>query len=693
MRIAAPARGLPRWPRTALPARLAPATALLRSHLLNLIRPDGTLHSPCHSRVLESALLLALLDRTRLEPAARSRLAAYLSLHCDSPEPLDRFLARAALCHSPDPAGLLDVERFLARAPDFTGPRKRALLHAVLTLLGAAPAEDDSCPEAFSLLGLHTWARVQVTAVKAVLAHAHGQRLVDGRDLDLLRSTQRPGTVWEANLLIHLSVLHALLPVPGQYPLVVEGMRTALEHQRPDGGMPFICDENTWVTATAGVALHAAGAAAPVVDLIARRLVALQHPAGGWSYTDGVQLPDVDCTSVAAEVLHLAGPATYRAPLSRALDALRALRGEDGGFPTYLTGAPSEACMTAAAANALSTQGPAYHHEFETALAYLASQQHPDGSFPPDWSSSRLHTVSRAVLAASRHPRISSCSPAQRITDKAVNLLADSQNADGGWGQQDGDASDALSTAYALTALSTQSTPGPAARGAAYLLTQQRPDGSIASIPDSIGPRPFGFTVPALADVFTLLALGHLTRRLDPAPCRIPAVTSGGTGEHNRSLSARHLLPLARPPRRRGYGTAGRLLGGGFPERSGRWRCVATSEWSRGRSRRGGFDADGDGVGVVGGVGAHFLKAAATFLLCASVRDAEPPCRWSRSGPVAWVAYAVPPLAGVRRTTGREHDGCQTGDDGELPVLHDVISCAWGLGQAGAGPRPVSTRL
>jgi squalene-hopene/tetraprenyl-beta-curcumene cyclase len=537
MRIAAPAARVPPWPHSALPAELVPATARLRAHVLNLVRPDGTLHSPCHSRVLESALLLALLDRTGLEPAARSRVTAYLSLHCDSPEPLDRLLARAALRHKPAPDGLLDVERFLARAPDFTGPRKRALLHAVLTLLGAVPAEEISVPEAFHLHGLHTWARVQVTAVKTILAHAHGHRTVDEGDLELLRSTQRPGTVWEANLLIHLSVLHALVPVAGQYPLVVEGVRTALRHQRPDGGLPFICDEDTWVTATAGVALHAAGACAPVMDRLARRLVALQHPAGGWSFTESIQLPDVDCTSVAVEVLHLVGPAVYRVPLRRALGALHALRGKDGGFPTYLAGAPSEACMTAAAANALSTQGPAHRHEVEAALAYLASQQRPDGSFPPDWSSSRLHTVFRAVLAASRHPGSSAASPARRIITRGVALVADCQNPDGGWGQQDGDASDALSTAYALAALSTQDTPGPAARGVTYLLTQQRPDGSISSVADSIGPRPFGFAVPALADVFTLLALGHLTRRLGPTPCRTPPVDSDPKGEPDTASS------------------------------------------------------------------------------------------------------------------------------------------------------------
>jgi squalene-hopene/tetraprenyl-beta-curcumene cyclase len=65
----------------------------------------------------------------------------------------------------------------------------------------------------------------------------------------------------------------------------------------------------------------------------------------------------------------------------------------------------------------------------------------------------------------------------------------------------------------------------------AYLLTQQRADGSIVSIPDSIGPRPFGFTVPALADAFTLLALGHLARRLAPAPLARTSATAHTSGD------------------------------------------------------------------------------------------------------------------------------------------------------------------
>jgi squalene-hopene/tetraprenyl-beta-curcumene cyclase len=503
-----------------LPAGLLPATGRLRDRLVARVGPDGAVRGPCGSRVLETALTLVLLDRTGLEPAARDRLAAYLSTQRDAPGPLDRLLARAALdgrAVREEP----DTEGFVARAPDFTGPRKRALLQAVLVLLGVIPGTRFPAPEAFSLDGLHTWARVQVTAVKVILAHASGNpHRIQEHDVELLRSTQRAGKVWEGNLLIHLSTLHALAPLSRQRRLVTQGIRTALEHQRDDGGMPFIPDEDTWVTATAGVALHAAGAPAPVVDAIARRLVRLQQPGGGWSYTDGAQLADVDCTSVAVEVLHLAGHETHRAPVDHALGFLCRLRGEDGGFPTYLAGAPSEAGMTAAAANALTTRGPVQRAMAGRALVHLAAQQRPDGSFPPDWSSSRLHTVFRAALAASHHPGVTTArSSPQRVIQRAVTLVRTSRNPDGGWGQQEGDASDALSTAYALSTLATQSAPTPAvSRGVAYLLTQQRADASIASIPDSIGPRPFGFSVPVLADVFALLALGHLTRRLCPAP-------------------------------------------------------------------------------------------------------------------------------------------------------------------------------
>ena len=186
MRPAATAMSLPRWPSAAFPGDLQPATARLRTHLQGRIHPDGAVRDPCRSRVMESALLLTLLNRTRLDRSAHDRLASFLAAHRDTPEPLDRLMARTALYGSRPETDPLDVDRFLMKAPHFTGPRKRVLLHVILLLLQGtrtAPPPPPPCdPEAFSLDGLHSWARIQVTAVKVILARVQ-HHLVDEHDV------------------------------------------------------------------------------------------------------------------------------------------------------------------------------------------------------------------------------------------------------------------------------------------------------------------------------------------------------------------------------------------------------------------------------------------------------------------------------------------------------------------------------
>ncbi|MEU0116359.1 prenyltransferase/squalene oxidase repeat-containing protein [Streptomyces bobili] len=406
------------------------------------------------------------------------------------------------------------LEDIISRIPDFTGSRKRALVHAIFTMLGAATTHGDVAP-AFDVSALHPWAAVQAVAVKAVLDRAAGRAPAGRGDVTLLVSTQRPGTVWEGNLFIHLSVLHALVDVPGMESVVDAGLRTALMHQQEDGGLPFVTDTDTWCTVTAGLALGSVGAPREALHRIARHLVHVQHENGGWSYTDRAQLPDTDCTTVAVEFLHQLDTDAYRDPIRRGLDALIAVRSADGGFPTYGSGTPSEACMTAAAINALSTQGR-HHHLVQAALCFLADRQMPDGSFPPGWSSSRWHTLFRAHLATRSHHRQSP--PAVHdMSGRITGLVQTAQNADGGFGQQNGAPSDAISTAYALIILAGQSDPAPAVHATRYLLAQQRPDGSIVSVPDMLGPRPFPYHVPLLTDTFTLLALGHLTHRIRPS--------------------------------------------------------------------------------------------------------------------------------------------------------------------------------
>ncbi|MGF6880807.1 squalene-hopene/tetraprenyl-beta-curcumene cyclase [Nocardia sp. GAS34] len=520
MRPVTPSTAQAGWPRELFPSALESATARLRSAVTARIGADGAVRDPCHSRILESILALNLLERTGLAPERRIRLIDYLCAQTPA-DPLDRLLLDLALTRAEvegAPRGL--AEAFLVQAPQFTGARKQAMFDAIFALYGLPPGGPLD-PAGFSLAGLHCWAVAQVTAVKIVLADATGQSdRIGDEDVRILLETQHGSHVWESNVLIFLWVLHALHRLPGTKDVVTDGVAKVMEHQRADGGMPFVSDTDTWCTATAGVALAAAHAPRHVLDAVASNLVSRQQPGGGWSYTDLSWQTDVDDTSVAVQFLHGLDAGRYREQIARGRRSLLAVRNPDGGFPTYIAGAESEACMTAAAVDALTPDWHRHAEAITTGLEYLARQQSPDGSFPPDWSSSRHHTVFRALLAATRNPGHRPAS-LRTMTDRIMTLVLDGQHGDGGWGQQDGRASDPISTAYALVAVCRQDDPAPAARAVAYLLEHQRDDGTIGSISDSIGPRPLRFTVPVLADIFTLLALGHLTRRLgapdDPA--------------------------------------------------------------------------------------------------------------------------------------------------------------------------------
>lgn len=476
------------------------------------------MREPCHSRALESGLTLRLLDRTAARPERRRALIGFLETRRRAEDPIERGLATYALDGGP-PADDADVERFLLGAPDFTSTRKRAFLDALLSVLGTAP---NGAPprETFALAGLHAWAAVQTTAVKVILADATGSyRLVSDSDVCRLLDTQSPTGVWEGHILVELLALHALCRLPGTAEDVRAGVDKVLVHQRSDGGIPFIPDEDNWCTATAGAALAMSHAPAGDVHRIAGYLVGQQQPAGGWSYRPGVRQTDVDTTSVALEVLQATGDRRYARAVRRGTQSLYAVRGDDGGFPTYLPGGPSEATMTAAALNALAAEAGRHDQATSAGLGFLVEQQRADGSFPPDWSKSRFHSMFRVLMAASRQPD----RPGLRVRhliDRGMHFVRSQQNTDGGWGQQAGDSSDPISTSYAVIAMCGQLDPGPAMRGVEYLVAGQRPDGSIRSPPDSLGPRPFAFRVPILADIVALLALGHLAARCEPGPHR-----------------------------------------------------------------------------------------------------------------------------------------------------------------------------
>ncbi|MCX5372784.1 hypothetical protein OG613_43030 [Streptomyces sp. NBC_00015] len=528
------------WPAGVDPDHVHQAISRLRDNVISRVDADGSIRGECHSRVLESALALTLMARIGTASPARDRVLAFLQARLDSPQEFDRVLATLAVSTAVDRAPDRDTaliekltDAVLGSAPEFISARRRKMLYAVLSVLGCplpshvAPAPDEAAPTDPT----HAWNVVQQAAVTLILANATKvHNPAADAALTTLSATDPATSVWEGYVLMHLLTLHALAGVPGQEATVRSGLEAVLRHQRDDGGFPFIAEMHHWCTATAGIGLAATGAPPELLRRMAGTLVHHQGGAplpslsrgaaltGGWSMSPGVALNDVDCTSCALEFIQETAPVRFHSAVRGGVDALLAVQGEDGGFPTYVAGARGEPCMTAAAVNALAPHTDTVAAR-QRALEFLAESQLPDGGFEPGWSRSRLHTIFRARLAMG-----TADADDRRMTEVARRMeqsVRATQNADGGWGMQPGDDSDAISTAYGLITLCCGDEARPVGRALSWLLDNQDADGGYSGPPDMVGPRPFPYYVSVLTQAPVLLAFGHVRSRV-PGAAPIP---------------------------------------------------------------------------------------------------------------------------------------------------------------------------
>ncbi|MFB8171438.1 prenyltransferase/squalene oxidase repeat-containing protein [Kitasatospora purpeofusca] len=493
------------------------AAIRLERRLALAVAPGGAIPDRCAGRVLESALLLALLRKLPAHHSAQRQLADWLQERRKDADPVDALLIDACLRPHLLPAEAADAATPFTRSLGrFTGPRgrlKRSMLHTVLHLLGGLRLTADDLPDRAIGDTMSAFAHVNLSAVRTIAAHATGRPHHVAPDervaLETLLDQESDRLLWESNATTHLLGLHAVHTYQPAHPLLEQATAGLLQARAADGSMPFLDSQDVWLSAVGGLAFLARPALRRYTARMGAFVAARQAEDGGWPYATGIRQTDVDTACRAMEFLHALDPHRYRARLRRGAAYLTATAGPDGGFPTWLRGDTPDLDMTAGAIIALAPLGPDHHPAVAAATHFVLDAQHDDGTWDPSWSLSEASVMLRAVdaLHAARHVPGTDHERIAAATARAAARLTTTQQADGGWGRTPDDDSDALSTAQALPVAARHCPPHVAAAATAHLLTRQDEAGRFPAPPDQVGPRPMPFDFPVLADLHALAAL------------------------------------------------------------------------------------------------------------------------------------------------------------------------------------------
>ena len=294
------------------------------------------------------------------------------------------------------------------------------------------------------------------------------------------------GGFLEATPLTSFVVMSLLGCDQHDHPVVTSGIEFLRQSFRDDGSWPIDTNLATWGTTLSVNALSAGGESLadddqkPIRDWLLNQQYRVVHPytnaaPGGWAWTDltgGV--PDADDTPGALLAIKKLddGSEAIRDAARHGVKWLLDLQNRDGGIPTFCRGWAnlpfdrSSNDLTAHSLRAWRAWESVCPQDLQQriergrakALDYLKKQQRGNGAWVPLWFGNQhaaeeenpVYGTSRVLLALINEHRTADT---ESMIQQAVKYLLSCQNADGGWGGDQGCPSSIEETALTIESL------------------------------------------------------------------------------------------------------------------------------------------------------------------------------------------------------------------------------------------------